>query len=74
MPNLCIHLSPVHTAMLTKLATELSFLETHTANELLEYLAHRVLDGITRPESWERAWLSQATGWPHLEESSPTPR
>ena len=33
-------------------------------NELVEMLALRAADGVRRPGSWERGWLTQCTGWP----------
>jgi len=30
--------------------------------ELLNYLAYSAADGVLRPDSWERDWISKATG------------
>jgi hypothetical protein len=31
--------------------------------DLIEHLARSAADGHRRPGSWERGWLTQATGW-----------
>lgn len=30
---------------------------------LIEHLARSAADGVRRPGSWERNWITQATGW-----------
>lgn len=63
MPSLLVWLYEDELLKLERLAQEVGFLDPPTAGELLEYFAHRILDGIERPGSWERGWLTQATSW-----------
>lgn len=35
-----------------------------TVKDVVEQLARSAAAGVRRPGSWERGWLTQATGWP----------
>jgi hypothetical protein len=62
-PALVVNLDRVTWETIDRLILDLGGLGVHTRGELVELLFRHVADGVERPGSWERGWLSQVTGW-----------
>jgi hypothetical protein len=48
---------------LRRLCGEGTFAPARNVVELVELLARHAADGVRRPGSWERGWVTQVTGW-----------
>jgi hypothetical protein len=49
---------------LERLIAEDTWDDFGSIDAVLYHLARHAADGVRRPGSWERGWLTQVTGWP----------
>lgn len=64
MPELRIELSVEDAEQLRRICGPGPLDVAADVRGLVEHLARAAADGVRRPGSWERDWLTQATGWP----------
>lgn len=66
MPDFVVSLSETDADLLREIVSDDAWSVAADVRSLLEHLAQSAADGVRRPGSWERGWLTQATGWPQF--------
>jgi hypothetical protein len=66
VPEFSVHVTDDELQYLEQLVGDDAMYAGFTVRELLEHLARAAATGVRRPGSWERDWITQATGWPPI--------